>query len=596
MQSDPIQDVQIGGRIRRRRGNGIKTAIFLLFILLIAVCVAYWYFLFYKVEQPAKEAFLTHMSNSNIKYLANNELYKEIINKYNTKSFESTTSMSFSSTVSSNENLTNIDISKLTIDLNNIKDITNLKTYDEIGIKYSNNDLLKIGKITTENTALVTSEDVLTKYIGVHEGNINNDIKEIMGKNEFAITYEDILNNYISINKESLNNIMNHIYGIAVNGNIEKEKIKKIYNDFFANIPEEKFTKQGNIVLEGIDVTAYTLKLNQLELNSALKNLQETIREDTEIISSLAVLLHQETSTTLETIEQIIGECIKGDETSDETALSITVYASEKATEKITIELSDKTKLDLEFDSKSERENTVKITYLRDQIVVATSGGETAIERNGFSIEIYKKSDASTTLRVVFSDIQKEKIVQKTTFDLITTGTENSKKYINKLIISLLNNKGETKITLNNSISFDTTSRIENVNEEDCLFLDTLSEEELEAEIQAIKDRINEVYTEKLEEISFLDTNNRTSVVEQQTVPREEEPDREALKQILIQGVSIKMGEAINNDLQYTIQDIESLEIEGHTVSATMGEDYVMVNIDGCKFRIDSNFILTDVE
>lgn len=117
---------------------------------------------------------------------------------------------------------------------------------------------------------------------------------------------------------------------------------------------------------------------------------------------------------------------------------------------------------------------------------------------NGFKINLIRKQDsANTTTKLVYNFIENEKINKKITVNIETDGTTNSKTFTNDIVITVSSEKGETKIVVDNKIKLSADVLIENLNDENCLFLETLTPEDLEATKVAIKDMINEVYEEK---------------------------------------------------------------------------------------------------
>lgn len=322
-----------------------------------------------------------------------------------------------------------------------------------------------------------------------------------------------------------------------------------------------------------------------------------------EVITSLIV--GQKIDTTLENLQSGIDNYIKDVEKDKGDGLKLTVYVSVDGTEKIDLVLPDLSTLDIVFNLKSERENKATITYLKEEEVFVddeetdTYGPE--LQKNGYKIEISRdQRETGETLNIVYGNIKKEKIIQKTNIDLTTTGTMSSKQYKFDLKITYSDNENTIETKINNSLNFDSIAQIENLNEENYILLNSLTQEELIQTLDAIRIRIAEVYAEKIQNLNFINTNNQTPVVEQQETPNQPvfQPtaDKETVKQALINKVSHDMGAAYNQDLQYTIQDLENLEVEGHVVSVVLTEEFATITIDGYKFNIDTGFNLTEVE
>ena len=54
------------------------------------------------------------------------------------------------------------------------------------------------------------------------------------------------------------------------------------------------------------------------------------------------------------------------------------------------------------------------------------------------------------------------------------------------------------------------------------------------------------------------------------------------------------MGEAQSNNEEFTIKNLENLEIEGYEVSSTVTEEAAVIVVDTYTFRITPNFELLE--
>ena len=71
---------------------------------------------------------------------------------------------------------------------------------------------------------------------------------------------------------------------------------------------------------------------------------------------------------------------------------------------------------------------------------------------------------------------------------------------------------------------------------------------------------------------------------------------REEAKNALISKVGNMMQEAIDNNKELTIQDLENLKIDGYKVSSAVTAEAALIVVDVYKFSIDTTFTLTDIE
>ncbi len=685
MNDSPIEDIKIERpytSYNRKKGKGIKILILLLFILVVALCCAYWYLMHH--TETEKQAFFRNIANSQIEFFTDNEVYNQMINKYTTVNSETNSNIKFSTTME-NEMLEGIDVSKFLLDLKTIQDINQKASYHELGISYSDNDLLQIKFMDNLNEMAITSDEIVNKYVGMHKEN-EQEVLSQLGLSTWSFDNASLVQNIIT-------NQM-----IQSSEEEKTTKINEYVNMISEAIPEEDFTRQENIVIQkdnnnSIDVTAYTLTLSAQEFKQLYRNLLTTLRNDRTVLEKLVVdensvestingntINNTTTDTTntniaenvtnennveenrveneglnissssnltpvyttsteeennaLEetsniTMKDIMIACILGRKLSGTVSelqncidqylevldnqvnngITITVYANENHVEKITVILPNHATVDLEFSSASQNENTIKITYLieesayqydeqgeatysaEDNTLAEGAPNVTTLEKNGFSLEVYKlKNDASTTMKITYNFIENEKINRKVSFNITTEGSASSRKFNNDAIITYSSNEGEVKATIENQVTFDENIQVEELTEENCLYLDTLSDEELQSTIQAIEEKINSVYEEKRANLNFIDNNMPTPDVQLNSTTREKARD------VIVNAVSNKMGEALANGEEYTIQNIEGLQIEGYEVTTEMLEETIKVTVDGFAFLINSNFELSDAE
>ena len=298
---------------------------------------------------------------------------------------------------------------------------------------------------------------------------------------------------------------------------------------------------------------------------------------------------------------------------SSEGDFSISVYVSTENVEKIKIVLPDNNTIEIEFSYISNQENRVKITYvytgeknlynffIRREIEEYSADNDIAAEENqtqaysnkGFELIIdKKKTEAVINLGVTLNLVENEEIVKKVICTVDTEGNSNSKSISNNVLVKYSSKQQKDDVTLEikNKIQFNDVVVDDLGNE--ALLIDSMSEQEVETTLNAIKDRIKDVYNEKLENLKMIDTNTNTKVIEDvsQTV------DRSNARNALYNRVSIMMGEAQNEGREFTLFDLRDLKIDGHIVGSSVTENEAIIVVDSFKFKIDSNFALTDME
>lgn len=627
MNNNGIEDILIGAsynNTNNKKRKNIIIILILLVLILIGIIIAYFYTK--KNIISPKEAFIKHMSNVNIHNILSNNIYEDLYSKITTSSYESSNNLKFSTNFE-NENIENIDESKFLLDGNIKKDINKNKTYGEFSLIYSGNDIFKLNTILDKNEIALFSEDISDKYIGIHYDKI---------KDVFGIDYDS----------NKINSMLN-TEKIDLSKDNKNEYLKKYMNLITTNLSEEQFTIQENFLMEKnsetITVTANTLTLTQEQLKDLLVKILEEFKNDEELLKSVTeesktdkdldnnaenniqneniedvsssvemlenitkILLGRKINLSLDEAKQLIEQTIQEIKKINGKGLTITIYTNEENIEKIAIVLPEENTLDIEFLSNKENENNIKITYLykNDSIFnnnqtdyskedIETEEKSSQNQTNGFSLEFKKiKNTANTTIDLIYNFIENEKINKKISININTSEKDNSNNYKNDVVITFLTDEGETKFILGNNINFNVTPEIEELKEENCVFLDNLSPEELNQTKQDLTNKILELYSSKIEEFDFLDANIHASKIDEASL----NITRNEAKQALIDKVSVMMREALDRNEEFTLQNLVDLKIDGYEVSSNVTENEAIIVVDVYTFKIDSEFILTDVE
>ena len=315
--------------------------------------------------------------------------------------------------------------------------------------------------------------------------------------------------------------------------------------------------------------------------------LNTVLNDKTDLLYRL--ILGKKLDMSVKEIQDLIEAKIKLDEYyeltngQEDKGLTVNVYASEEKTEKITIDLPNEASVDIEFVNNSEKDNRIKLTYLQKE----------NNQRNGFALDFNKiQNEANTKIKATYSVIENEKINKKIIVDLKTDGTVNSKEIKNDAVITISTDKGETKTVLDNIIKFKDVDGLEDLVPENCLYLDQLSEEELKITLDDLKNKFKTLYEDKKDSLNFINTNTGGITLEDISSA----VNKEDAKNALITRVSNMMQEAIDNNQEFTIKNLENLTIDGYEVSSTVTEENAKIVVDIYTFNIDQNFTLTDSE
>lgn len=621
MKSGGIEDIRIDANYNSNRKKSRK-GIVIFFILLLVLGGGVWYFYFLQSQFSAKELFFTNLSNFDIKNILDNSIYEQMSDRVLKEDTEITTKVNFSSNVE-NQNLEEIDVSKFLLELTNKNNIETSKSYSELKVNYSENEVFKAELLSNEESIAIASSEIFDRYVGIKY----DSIKDILGINIDS----NIIKSFKNSKKVTLTDAQ------------KKEYLNKYIMQIQNSIPEENFEIQENIILQkdsnSSNATAYILMLTQDELKNIFTNVLNNLKKDEDLLNEIVtkdessiteeyrvyeeiirIFLGNKVNSNVKDLQKLIDNVINNIKSWTGNGIIINLYVTDIGIEKINIVLPNENTLDIEITKKSQQQDILKITYLykgdnsgleflkKDKI--KTYSAEDGIEDleevkskeindseiNGFSLEIDKtKKEANTSIDAIYSFIENETINKKININLRTDGTQNSKTMKNSIVISQGSNDGKSgQMTIDNIIKFSKVSDIEDLTEDNSIFLDDLSEEERNNVIQDIKNRFEDLYNEKKSNLNLIDVNTKSSIIRQELDSVSSNVSRDEARQVLADKVIGMMQEAANNNQEFTLQNLVDLQIDGFEVSSTVNETTAIIVVDIYTFNIDSNFNLTD--
>lgn len=109
--------------------------------------------------------------------------------------------------------------------------------------------------------------------------------------------------------------------------------------------------------------------------------------------------------------------------------------------------------------------------------------------------------------------------------------------------------------------------------------------------MQAIKEKIDLVKLQKNDKLNFIDINTG------------KRPDidkilnnitRSEAQKILEEKISSMRNQAQETEQEFTIRNLENLEIDGYEVSSAITENSAIIAIDIYTFKVDSEFNITN--
>ena len=190
------------------------------------------------------------------------------------------------------------------------------------------------------------------------------------------------------------------------------------------------------------------------------------------------------------------------------------------------------------------------------------------------------------------SFIENDSVNQTVTFatEVIRSGSEYT------FNMNIDSQETDTSLTIESSSNIQFTDvEVEDLTSENSVLLDDLTEEQQTELLNSISERLQFVLSEKMSELSFIDTNTNTTIVDQGNSTEEDDTAlKEAAKQDLITAIQNEMTESINSGEEYTLQNLEGLQVDGHIVEVEISDDIAIVTVDGYTFNIDSEFNLSE--
>lgn len=407
---------------------------------------------------------------------------------------------------------------------------------------------------------------------------------------------------------------------------IDNQKDNQVLEENKENLDnlENKNQNEENLVEEE-NSTIETNESEKLESGSSI-NLMPVSKEnniekqETSIYEDvLNVLLGKKIEIELENLKQKIDELINQVDKLEGNGLVINIYVSENGTEKINIILPNESTFDIDLKNQTDEQKDIKLTYLykgnnnifefleeknkenytaEDLLQDNMNINKDTNKSNGYSLEINKiQKDASNDLKLTVSFIENEEINKKIILDTKIEGTSNSKNLKVDSVLTISTDQGETKTMLDGNIQFKKIDSLEEtITQENTLFLDDLSKEEYDITVKAIQDKILQVYNEKKEKFNFIDTNISDSIIQQNLDNSSISEERENVKKILENKIQEMKNEAEANQVEFTIQNLNDLTLEGYEISKTISEENAVFVIDIYTFNIDKEFNVLETE
>ena len=452
-------------------------------------------------------------------------------------------------------------------------------------------------------------------------------------------TSTDVVAYTLKLNHEELKNLLKNLLTELKN---DDELLEQLIEEPKNSLQTEENNSQENLNNEENMENDTISESNDGENQNSEENISETNEQNNEefetterisldpvssenieneedlAIEILKIIFGKKANITLDDFKNTIDELINRIDNLEGNGIIFNIYASELGTEKINIILPNESSFDIEFKNQSDSGAYLKVTYLykgdnnifaflkensknvysqENPLIVEETEEIDSSKNSGYSIEINRSNqEASNRVKLTFSFINSEEINKKISLETNLEGNENSKNLKLDNIMIFTTENGETTITSESNIKFKNIEDIENINQENTLFLEDLSQEDYDITVQAIKDKISQVYNEKKEKFNFLDANIGNSVIEQNLEESSSEDNKNIVKEALQKRIDELRNEAIANGIEFNLQSLENLQIDGYEVASTINENMAVVVIDIYTFNIDKDFNITEAQ
>ena len=335
-------------------------------------------------------------------------------------------------------------------------------------------------------------------------------------------------------------------------------------------------------------IESNTQIVNENEENNQTNNL---LKSEYELIES--ILFKTKMDLTYEKYSELLDSFYTKIENHNFEKLNVTIYVANDKTLKVVIEDDNKLQIEMDYIDINENENKFKYLVLTDRE-----------SRTGYMFEVYKSQrDASCSYEVIVSWIDSGKIVEKFTTTVSSNGTSLGSNLENEIILKYVKGTEESfQVTVDNSIGFATRD-IQELNDVNCLFLNSLSNEEYVAIVSAVKNKTMDVLAEKMTDLDLIDLNTGNDFVnrvqEEAENNRQEEVRNELSKDearnLIIDRVSILMGEAEERGEEVTLDVVRGLSIDGYEVTSSVTTEEAYIVLNGHQFIINKSFTIIDL-
>lgn len=356
-------------------------------------------------------------------------------------------------------------------------DPSNEKMYESVELKYKDNEGIKAEVLTSNNQYALKSDILNDKYISIE----NKNLKDLLSK--FGYDNDDIPDEITIMDT----------YEFLYVSTKDLKTIKQTYKDILDNsISNDNYSAEKNVDItingESIKSNAYTLTVSEKQLYEAGVKILETLESDDltlGIIESKLEMLYknsiieEDQKYTKDEIKNKINDVLEDLKSNEE-------YVSEDENIKITV---------YEYKGK-----TVKFV----------------IEAEGNTVSLQKYSKDNNKV-IIIEGTEDGNPIGKFTVDYTVDKKGNDNKYSLKASIGTTIEGVTVKLNVESNADFTSKVEIEDLNNDNSIKLNDLSEEELQKLFEEIFSNVQEQLPKKFEKLG-LDEETLNELIEEGSV------------------------------------------------------------------------------
>lgn len=569
-----------------KKGN--KKILLVILVLIIIIGIVVVLFLFKGLNKnnnavSAKTQFINYLLQNPMANIADTSVLNGAIDTLINNSSESDTAITITSNIEELDTLT-----RFAFDLNTKYDAQNHRGLLDIDLGYMDNAIFDMQALITGQKTAIKSDEIVTRFVGYKNENLINVYEDFFvteDTSEFGDMTIETSSSLEWVTSIIKNIDFDFIVQSLTSEFLNNEFVK--YSQILNTIDESKFS-QKEVTLEkasgNVSAVAYSLKLNEVELISLGSSMLEELKNDTELFSILITAL-EPTGISLneEMIKLFIDKLINA-----------------------TYELEGDTSVEYVFTLYVVNGQVSKMTVDTNLITFEANYDVYDNELKADFTLLDKESNSGITINInrISSDVSEQ-------FNF-SIGVVNNNEVVGEIVLYLgiegINSQTEMNVDFNityadteNEIGFNTITKVEfkeieveDLTNENCLFIDELNEEQKVTIIDSIKVRTGEILTEKFNQINIINSNVNSSIIEGIQQEDTDEDKKEEVKEKLINAVATEMYNAEQNGETYTVNDIADLEMEDVELEVFVENDVATVTIDGYTFSINAAFELSE--